>query len=386
MKKDKVIIIFLCILLLIVVALYYQNNLHKEEADVVNNDKENETNTIIDTYETIPQDKIESNAIAQLIYSTDELYLESYVGSENLIYLSEDDKKEIEKDIVQMELKLDKDLIIEDQPFQFVLHLKNKNIEIYIGQASIFVQDNQGYAGYKTEETTTVELIDKLKQIYLKYLNKYLKSLKPDEIRVDALDIKQTYSAKESDLKDITVLINLKDIINNNQMTEIPVEYPYYQITFKTKSEDAVLTIVNDDVIFINLFGEDAYFKYNTKLKDEITNYFNEPLELDNFIELFEAKSIEIEDLNINWSMDKNRYDCLQVIRCLVNADKEKMDKIEKSQSIRAKLLLTFNDYQKYIMVYNDYIKYGKETYKSTSIGDKVTEILDVVTMESIPD
>ncbi|MCG8485458.1 MAG: hypothetical protein MJA31_19285 [Clostridia bacterium] len=385
MKKEKIIIAFLCIVLLIVTALwiypYYQQ--YKEDMKVVNHDGKNETEQAAEAHEIIPQEKIKSNAIAQLIYSSDEVYLESYVGSENLIFLSNEDKSSLQEFIRGMELKFDEYLSMEAQDFKFILHLKNKNIGIYIGRDCMFVEDGHGYAGYDVKEESIASLVDQLNQTYLEYLNQYLKGLELEKIKVEALDVKQTYFATESDIKDIIDKINFIDIVDNGQMMEVPAEYPYYQIILETKTGDTVLSLVNDEVILINLLGEDAYFNYEIEFKDLITSYFewDEQIEEDIYNKMFKAKSIAIKDSDMEFTMEKDKYYCLQMIRTLINANKEKVIRVDSDQSIRAQLQFNFEDNEEEITIYDNYIKYGNDIYRSLLIGDKLTEILNMATM-----
>lgn len=387
MKKEQIIIAFLCILLLVVTALwiypyYQQYKADNTDNNVANYDGSEESKPTIENHEPVSKKNIESNAIAQLIYSSDEVYLESNVGSENLIFLSNDDKTSLQESIRSIELTFNEYLSMEAkaQDFKFILHLKNKNIEIYIGKDSIFVEDGHGYAGYDVQEETMISLENQLNQTYLEYLKQYLKALELEDIKVEALDVKQLYLAKESDVDNIMDKIHFVDIIDNNTMINIPAEYPYYQIVLKTKTGEIILSLVNEDSILVNLLGEDAYFKYDTELKELITSYFNwdDQMKENIYNKIFEAKSIAIEDSDIEWTMEENSYECLQMIRALINANKEQVLKIMPDQSLRVKLQFKFENNQDELLIFDDYIQHGEDIYKSPLIGEKLAELLNI--------
>lgn len=385
MKKERIIIIVLCTLLIIILGLwlYPQFVQDDEEINVDYPESQDESKHEIEDHEIIPREKVQSNAIAQLVFSSDELYLESCKGSDNLIYLTNEDKDKLNEFIRAMELEFDESLRMDGYLFDFILHLKNNNIGIYIGEAYIFVQDDHGYAGYRIVQASD-SLLDQLEQTYLGYINRYIQGMELEEMRIDVKDVQQSYLANEEDVQSIIAMIGVTDIVDNETMAEIPVEYPYYQIAIETGKSDTTLTLVNDHVVLVNMLGEDAYFEYNADLKDLIISYFewDEILEEDSYYQFYDVNSITIKDSDIEFTMENDEFVCLELIRAITYANKDLAFRMDIDQSERVELQFNFENSTSEIIIYDDYIQFEDNIYKTVLIGDQITEILNTVAIE----
>lgn len=376
-------IYFIVALLIMAVVWVYPSVKSKPEKDaytiIAESNIESSNNHKEDTNEEVDEQNIHTNIITEILNSSEEIYLESIIGSNYLVYLSQKDKKNLEEIISSLDIYYDNEFFIEDQYFDFVIHLKSKNIKIFIGNQSIFIEDGKGSLGYWVKQEELLKFIDELKGTYLKYLNKYLSEIKPTGSIVEAMDKNAIISIDQTGTLELMEGMLLTDIVDSADMFYVPIAYPYYKLTVQSETRNAVFTIVDEEIVLLNIIGENAYFKYKPELRDQIIDILkniDESEEQDIFERLFNSKKVLIDEKTGQFDQEDDAYYLMEIIRCLVSVEKEQMIPNGNRKVVAFELEFITDNRTEEVTIYDDIIKYRHEFYKSPKIADKIYKIL----------
>ncbi len=327
----------------------------------------------------VVDDKLKSNIITEILNSTDEIYLESLVGADYLVYLSNEDKEGIERILSSLDIANKEKSPIDRNYFYFALYLQSKNIHIYFNSDSIFIEDDEGASGYHVERNGLIELINELENAYLDQINGYVQGIAPTGVVIEAADDNKKIHADEELIQEVKELIQLTEIIDNSDMKLISPEYPLYKVTLLSDSRNAVLTLIDETIVSLNIMGETSYFKNEPELVNLIKEQFkgeddNEKLL---FSPLFESHTVVIDDMSDVYDFEDPSYYRLELIRALMKADKEQTTRsIGPREEIRMSLSFLLQGKELEVLIFDDYIQYDKKTYRSPTIADKLYKVI----------
>lgn len=384
-KKQLIIISILLTLFITLLSGCAYTNTPKDaqsiiaESDQQQQQQNNDQTDKKDENENIDQSTIRTNTIINMLQSSDEVYLESTLGADYLVYLSEEDKNALKEILSGSNVNKEKHLILNNQFFDYAIHLQDKNTKIYVDENNIFIEDILGSSGFSVDEEKLATLLEELEHIYLSYINQYIKSMEPDEIIIEAVDKEQKKVFNSSEFENFKPALTLTKIIDSKDMDFNPVVYPYYKITFMSDIRNAVLTLVNDHVVCLEIWGEDSYFEYQPELLSHVEEHLTQQEDRNDniFAELFNAKVIKILENEEDYAIDNNDYYRLAIIRTLMKSEKMIVHQIRAYQTVKLELHFEVGDKIERVFIYDDYIKYRGKIYKIETIANKLYTILE---------
>lgn len=209
----------------------------------------------------------ENNDIIKILDSSKEVYLESISGADYLVYLGKEEKSKIEELLSDLTIDNASQLIIDEQYYNFALHIQNQNTKIFFGEDVIFT----GSASYWVDSEELINITAELEKIYLKHVNEFIQGIKSASLTLETMTegIRLNFSDKDI-IKSLQESIVLNRIIYDRT---IPSEQYLYKMTITSDARSAVLVIIDDSVLRLSIIGEDAYFEYEPGLISAIRSY-----------------------------------------------------------------------------------------------------------------
>ncbi len=357
--------------------------LQKEDADEKKDartimEESSETHSSRNSEIKIVDENIKTNVIIEILRSSDEIYLKNSAGADFLIYLADNDIKNIEMMLSLLELE-NANIPIIFQEFDYELYLQSKNIHIYFNKNRVFIKDESGFSGYRDNSEGLTKLINELEAVYLEHLNTYIQGIVPKEVVIEAVDNDRKILADEELTEEIKKVLEFVGAIDNPSMKRVSPEYPLYKVAMSSEARNAVLTFMNNEVIRLDIMGEISYFKVKPELVELIKGSVQERYEEKKllFSDLFNSHTLIVDDAGDKYDFEDQSYYRLEFIRALIKAEKEPAEKeIGPRNKARASLKFLFNDKKSEIILYDDYIQYEDKIYKSPLIADNIFKII----------
>lgn len=208
-----------------------------------------------------------NNDIIEILDSSKEVYLESMSGADYLVYLDKEEKSIIEGLLRDLTIDDVSQLFIDEQYYNFALHIQNQNTKIFFGEDVIFT----GSASYWVDSEELINITAELEKIYLKHVNEFIQGIKSASLTLETMTegIRLNFSDKDI-IKSLQESIVLNRIIYDRT---IPSEQYLYKMTITSDARSAVLVIIDDSVLRLSIIGEDAYFEYEPGLISAIRSY-----------------------------------------------------------------------------------------------------------------
>lgn len=333
--------------------------------------------------------ELHSDAISYIMHSSEEIYLEYLGGSSILIFLPPENRSEILEFFKTVKINEEKndDRSEEDNDNEsydgsskeenFALHIKNKSINLYIGDEYFVLDDDKGFSKYYLEEDQIKKLNQLMTKIYLERANDYIHSLDSKEIQITAVDISQNILFKEKKKTDeIIKAIELTELIPKKDLEDAFIEYPYYKMDMKSDLKEMSIVIVERNVLRTELLGEVSYFKTKNDMVKLTNKYLVVEKPTDIFQRIFTANKLRVE-MPDNQVMDySDASHITQIARSLNGKIKENNRPASLFQTKKIKLTFYTGDRVDIIEVYDNYIIDGKDVYYKMLISEEILNII----------
>ncbi|WP_053955542.1 hypothetical protein [Inediibacterium massiliense] len=336
--------------------------------------------------QSVEEEKEEKASIKEIIQKSDEMYLESYLGSTHLVEIDQEDKEEILNEIKKLDVKLlvhskeGMEDLEEYDEFLYGIHIKNKNMKIKTNEKYIIVEDTKGDTKFFEGDSTHLQsLNDKLKNIYMnKYNdNKWIKQAK--EIMIEAKDENQKWILRENDKKKLLELIELMAPVEKKEIIGICSEYPDYVIEITAEEKKYKIHMLNKEILNLDTSDNYVYYRYNSKLWDFITKKY--PVKFANTDpckELLKASKIIVDDASDEFDFEDTTFYPLEMARWIIKAPKEEVDELPMYEPISYEIKFQGKNKMMEVKIYEDYIVYEGKIYRSEKIGETIRSALNV--------
>ncbi|NLZ73300.1 MAG: hypothetical protein GX905_05720 [Bacteroidales bacterium] len=275
-EKKIILVLFIIAVLLagytwgypIVKNMMIQKNIEDTHQDV--KDAENPS-VLNQTADEPDMDFSKKNDIIEILDSSKEVYLESISGADYLVYLDKEERSIMEELLTDLTIDNVSQLIIDEQYYNFALHLQNQNTKIFFGEEVIFIQEETGSSSHWVDPEELINITAELEKIYLKHVNEFIQEIKPTSLTLETMTegIRLNFSDKAI-IESLQKSAVLKKIIDGRT---IPADQYLYKMTISSDARNAVLVIIDDSVLRLSIIGEDAYFEYESGLISAIRSY-----------------------------------------------------------------------------------------------------------------
>ncbi len=332
---------------------------------------------LLDNEIEVQIEEIQANTLSKILTMTEDVYLENLDSSSNLIEIPEQQLNEVSDIISRWEIKkIENDAIA---IYTFAIFIPERNIKIYIGQGQFFIEEGFSSETYGVDQASIEDVVEILAKVYISSIDDYIRSIDLTKFVIEAKDENKIWSMTNEEADFLMEYLKLIEIVPNIEMIDVPVEYPDYRVYLESESKTAILEIVNDEIIQVNIFNEKTYFKYQNEFKSWISvfNEYDSTSELTIFTKLITADSVYIESIGERKDIEGSNFYSIELARVLNNAKKEEVEEeIIKEETIIYKMEFEILGEKLRVDIYDNYIYLDNKVYHSESISEKIYTVL----------
>ncbi|MFA5527873.1 MAG: hypothetical protein WC996_04595 [Peptostreptococcales bacterium] len=381
MKNTGKVILLMFALLIILVSSGCQNkNKELDQEGAILSD-ENENNASVLKDESEKEGELHADAISYIMHSSEEIYLEYLGGSNILIFISAENRSEILDFFKTAKMSAgENDKSSDERSLEegnFVLHIKNKGINMYIGDEYFVLHDERGSSKYYLEEDQIKQFNQLLTKVYLERANAYVHDMDAKEIQIEAVDTSQSILIKEKEeTGGIIKTIELSELIPKEDLKDGFIQYPYYKMDIKSDIKEMFLVIVEGNVVRIELLGEVSYFRTKNDMMKLTEKYLTIEKPEDVFQRVFTAKKLRVESFDNEVMEYSDTAYITQIARSFNGNIKEDNKPANLFETKRIKLSFYVGDKIDVIEVYDNYIINDKDIYYKRLASEEILNIL----------
>ena len=377
MKQNKKILIILTITILILTSCS-NNNQNEQPPEPTTTITNSGVTTNIETIPTTTQavETIQSNILANIMMLSEDVYLEALDSSTNIIAIPTKSIEEISQLFNNLEIEKNEEL--EEVIYTYAIFIPERNIKLFIGTDKILIEEGFKLVKYNCNIAKLEELKEILKKLYISAIDEYIRSIELTKFIIEAKDEDKLWNMEKDEAIFLLEYLELIDIISNESMVNVPVEYPDYRVYLESDSKNAILEIINEEIIKINIFNEKTYFKYKNEFRSWISvlNEYDSETKLTTFTRLLTSEKVFIESIGERKDIEGEAFYSIELARVLNNADKTIVEEVSETDNLKYEMTFEIQNRKQKVDIYNDHIIIDKTIYFSEGISEKIYTIL----------
>lgn len=323
---------------------------------------------------------INPGTMKEILEGAAEIYLESFVGSSDVVEIDGKDIGMIVARLKSLNLKFVKRQDVQQKDYLYAVHIKNKNVKIKTNHEYIMIENVQGRTEFfETDEQSLKDLNEELEEIYMKRYNTHELFKNPKDIQVTAMDEKKQWVLNKSEIAILLSKAQFSSPVDGQEVVGIPHIYPDYVIEIEMDHKDYRLNLINKEILVVDTEDSYTFYQYDTKLWDYMVKTY--PVKLtqstDPLKTLMESKKVVVEDVAHIYDIEDDAYYPIEISRWLMRAEKKEVEKFP-DEPLMFTLSFTVGGGIYPVKIFGNHILYGQKTYFSEKIGETIKSILSV--------
>ncbi|QEK11071.1 hypothetical protein FQB35_01085 [Crassaminicella thermophila] len=326
-------------------------------------------------------------SIKEILDDADEVYLESSLGSNDIVEINDKDIDKIFSYLKSLDLKLVMESIETTQDtsqysnYLYAVHIKNKKVKIKVNEKYVIIDDMQGKMQvFETDKEKLASFTKEIESVFMNQYNACELFENPQIIWIEAKDEEKQWILNESGIKNLLEKLYLLSPVDKNEVIGVPSSYPDYDIHIQKDNKVYKIHLINKEVLLLDSSDSYAYYRYDVKLWDYIHKKysvkFNE--KTSEFKRLLKATNILVDDMENIYDFEDDAYYNIEIARWIIQAEKKETKEVKDLGPLLYDIKFTVNGDIIEVKVFEDYIKYNGKNYYSKRIGETIKSGLGV--------
>ncbi|WZL72829.1 hypothetical protein QBE52_17485 [Clostridiaceae bacterium 35-E11] len=325
-----------------------------------------------------------SVTIQEVLEDVEEVYLECYLGSNDIIEVKDKDMTDILRHLEDLSVTPVLENTEQVEAYEdcvYAIHIKNKNIKIKINDDHIVIDDVQKGIQVLTAEERQIKAFKKeIESIYMKNYNTFEPFENPKSIFISADDEGKEWKLREAEKKELLEKLHLTKPLKKEEMVGIPHMYPDYLLRIKINKKEYKVHLVTKEVLAVDTSDGYSYYAYDPNLWEYVEKKYAVKFngEENIFKDLLAAQKVVVDDSQNQFDFEDDTYYHIELPRYL-----SKMEKKETTQNLQEDkwlytLHFTLENDTKEVKIYEHYIVCNGKTYYSEKVGEMITSLLNI--------
>lgn len=326
-------------------------------------------------------------SIKDILEDADEVYLESSLGSKDIVEIQDKDIGKIFSYLKSLDLKLVMESIetIKDTEaysnYLYAVHIKNKNMKIKISEEYLIIDDIQGRMQvFETDSKVLASLVKELESIFMNQYNACEIFKDPQIIWIEAKDEQKQWILNERGMEKLLEKIYLLSPVDKDELIGVPSSYPDYDINIQKDDEVYKIHLINKEVLLFDSSDSYAYYRYDKKLWEYIHKKYAVAFDENpnEFKILLKATKISVDDMQDIYDFEDDTYYNIEIARWIMEAEKKETQAIQDYGPLLYDIKFTVNGEFIELKIFEHYIQYNGKMYYSDRIGETIKSGLSV--------
>ncbi len=310
----------------------------------------------------------------------DDIFIESYYGSNDIIELNED---EIDVAANIFENHSVKYIVTSNNTeisYLYAVHIKNKNIKLKLNKSYLLLERPEEIALYSVENEGLKDLITELEEVYMVKYNKQDVFHQANSIKILSKDEGLKWKLSPKEIEELEKEIYLETPIGENEVMNMPRSYPDYYMDIKTNDKEYSISLINKEVLAMDSGDSITYYKYKSSLWEYIIDMYSveNSHSIDEFQYLLKSNKIVIDAEDDNFDIEDDTFYHVEIPRYIISAEKKPIDTPLIGEELVYTMFFTVNGKEHKVEIYENQIIYNGQAYYSEKIGEAIMSMLNV--------
>jgi hypothetical protein len=323
----------------------------------------------------------------EILDGVDEIYLESYLGSNHIIEIDDTNLESIIGQLKSLDLKLlmKSEEVMEDieeyNRCLYAIHIKDKNMKIKVNEKYVIIEDMQGGTQFFEGD------LDQLKKLNEALKSNYMGQYDSSELftnvkmgYIEAKDEEKQWILNEEGVEKFLQVIKLMAPVDGKELVGTPNSYPDYTITIETEDKNYSILIIDEQFLTLDTSDSFVYYEYDSQLWDYLHEKYGVTFRDDtnDFKNLLRSSKIIVDDMENQFDFEDDTYYNVEVPRWIIKANLKEVKEIPNNESLKYSMQFIVDEETVEVKIYENHIIFKGKKYYSEKISDIIKGALSV--------
>ncbi|QZY54747.1 hypothetical protein [Crassaminicella profunda] len=323
----------------------------------------------------------------EILDGVDEIYLESYLGSNHIIEIDDTNLESIIGQLKSLDLKLlmKSEEVMEDieeyNRCLYAIHIKDKNMKIKVNEKYVIIEDVQGGTQFFEGDLDQLKKLNEaLKSIYMGQYDSSELFTKVKMVYIEAKDEEKQWILNEEGVEKFLQVIKLMAPVDGKELVGTPNSYPDYRITIETEDKNYTIHIIDEQFLTLDTSDSFVYYEYDSQLWDYLHEKYGVTFRDDtnDFKNLLRSSKIIVDDMENQFDFEDDTYYNVEVPRWIIKANLKEVKEIPNNESLKYSMQFIVDEETVEVKIYENHIIFKGKKYYSEKISDIIKGALSV--------